>query len=207
VCDKLIQIYPEILEQVHSKESENIKYALGVWDAFLEFNEELVKGCGDNDEADVKRHARDLDKLAEVFVNKFKNVTSSNKDTPYMHCMIVDIPRMVLRHGCLMKYSAKGVERLHQLVKFVTLWRSNKHHDVVGAIITKALTTKGSASIQMPTRRNGKKQDAQNQFVKTGGKMSNVARRVMEETKEALKTDIAERNQEEREGDALKGNV
>jgi hypothetical protein len=207
VCDKLIQIYPEILEQVHSKESENMKYALGVWDAFLEFNEELVKGCDDNDEADVKRHAGELEKLAEVFVNKFKNVTSSNKVTPYMHCMMVDIPRMVLRHGCLMKYSAQGVERLHQWVKFVTLWRSNKHHDVVGATVIKALTTKGSAGIQMPPRRTGKKRDAQNQFVKTGGKMSKVARRVMEEAKETLKTAIAERKQEERESDALKGNV
>ena len=89
----------------------------------------------------MKRHARELEKLAEVFENKFKNVTSSNKVTPYMHCMMVDIPRMVLRHGSLMKYSAQGVERLHQWVKFVTLCRSNKHHDVVGAIVIKTLTT------------------------------------------------------------------
>jgi len=65
-------------------------------------------------------------------VNKFKNVVSSNKVTPYMHCMTVGIPRMVLRNDCLMKYSAQDVERLHQWVKFVTLWRANKHRDVVG---------------------------------------------------------------------------
>ena len=138
-------------------------------------------------------------------MNKFKNVTSSNKVTPYMHCMMVDIPRMVLRHGCLMKYSAQGVERLHQWVKFVTLWRSNKHHDVVGGTVIKALTIKGSAGIQMPPRRTGKKRDAQPHLFKTGGKMSKVARQVMEETKETLKTTIVERQQEERRDDALKG--
>jgi len=59
----------------------------------------------------------------------------------------------------------------------------------------------------MPSRRIGKKRDAQNQFVKTGGKMRKVARRVMERTKETLKTTIAERKQGEWKDDALKGNV
>ena len=107
---------------------------------------------------------------------------------------------MVLRHGSLMKYSAQGVERLHQWVKFVTLWRSNKHHDVVGATVIRSLTTKASAGIEMPPRRAGKKRNAQNQFVKTGGNMGKVARQEMEERKEELKKAIAERKQEDRVG-------
>ena len=78
----------------------------------------------------------------------------------------------------------------------------------MGATVIQSLTTKGSVGIQIQARRIGKKRDTQNQFVKTSGKMSKVARRVlMEEAKEALKTAIAERKQEEREGNALKRNV
>ena len=77
----------------------------------------------------------------------------------------------------------------------------------MGATVIKSLTTKSSVGIQMRASRIGKKRDAQNQFVKTGGKMSKVANRVMEGIKEALNTTIAERKQEERDDDTLKGNV
>ena len=196
VCDKLIQIYPEILDQVHIKDSDNMKTALAVWDAFLEFNDELVQGCDDDDQNDVERHAGKMQKLAETFVDVFKAASSSAKVTPYMHCMMVDIPRMILRHGSLMKFSAQGLERLHQWVKFITLWRSNKHHEDVGGTVMKGLTNKASAGVEMPPRRSGKKRDANNGFVKKGGNMSKVARAKMEEGKDVLMRAIAERKAE-----------
>ena len=82
MCEKLIQIYPEILDQVHIKDSDNMKTALAVWDAFLEFNDELVKGCDDDDKNDVERHANKMQNLTEIFVDAFKATSSSAKVTP-----------------------------------------------------------------------------------------------------------------------------
>jgi hypothetical protein len=73
-----------------------------------------VKGCDDDDQNDVERHARKMQKLVEIFVDVFKAALSSAKVTPYMHCMMVDIPRMILENGSLMKFSAQGLESLHQ---------------------------------------------------------------------------------------------
>jgi hypothetical protein len=92
-----------------------------------------------------------------------------------------------------MKFSAQGLERLHQWVKFITLWRSNKHHDAIGGTVMKGLTAKASAGVKMPPRRTGKKRDAENQFVKKGGNMSKVAREAMDEGKVVLMRAIAER--------------
>ena len=170
-----------------------MKSALAVWNAFLEFNDELVKGCDDDDKNDVERHSGEMQKLAENFVDAFKAASSSSKVTPYMHCMMVDIPRMILRHGSLMKFSAQGLERLIQWVKFITLWRSNKHHEDVGGTVMKGLTNKASAGVEMPPRRSGKKRDANNEFVKKGGNMSKVAREAMEGGKEVLMKGIADR--------------
>ena len=60
----------------------------------------------------------------------------------------------------------------------------------------KGLTNKAIAGVEMPPRRSGKKRDANNGFVKTGGNMSKVAREKMEEGKEVPMRAIAERKAE-----------
>ena len=95
-----------------------------------------------------------------------------------------------------MKFSAQGLERLHQCVKFITLWRSTKHHDAIGGAVLKGLAAKASAGFKMPPRRACKKKDAENQFVNKGGSMSKVAREAMDEGKVVLMRSIAERKAE-----------
>ena len=194
VCEKMLQIYPDVLDQVHSQNAENKKHMVAAWDAFLEWLDELHKGCDDDDKDDVERHAVKLKDLAEIFVNRFKKVASEEQVTPYMHCMMIDIPDQVRRHGGLLKYSAQGVERLHQWVKFIVMYRSNKHHDTIGKQVMQGLTVKG-ADKEMPARRQGqKRKEAQH-----GGHMSKKARQEMDHTKEGLQRAIALRKQEEQQ--------
>ena len=112
--EKLLDIYTEVLDQVHPKDSEIYVVNEDVWDSFWEFQGELVKGCDDEDANDVERNAETLQSLAETFVNNFSKASSGEKVTPYMHCIMVDVPRLVRRHGSLVKFSSQGVERLHQ---------------------------------------------------------------------------------------------
>ena len=55
VCDKIMQVYEEILDQVHAKGSANHLAGCVVWDAFWLFYEELVVNrCNDDDQAEMK---------------------------------------------------------------------------------------------------------------------------------------------------------
>ena len=130
------------------------------WDSFFTFNEKLVSGCNDNDPENIKRHSEELRQLAEDFVNKFKKTASSQKVPPYMHMMACDIPRMVLLHGSLTKYSSQGVERLHQWVKFITAYRSDRQHKNVATTVIRGITSKGSVETDMPGRRKRGRREA-----------------------------------------------
>ena len=171
---------------MYIKDSDTMKTALAAWDVFLESNDELAKGRGEYDKNDVGRHAGIMQTLADIFVDVFKSASSSAKVTPYMNCMMVDIQRMILRHGLLITFSAQGLERIHQWVNCITLWRSNKHREDVGGTVMKCLTNKASAGVEMPPCRSGKKKDANTGFVKKGENMSKVARETMEEGEEVL---------------------
>ena len=115
VCDKIMQVYEEILYQVHAQGSNNHLLGCAAWDAFWLFYEELV--VNDDDQASIDRHADKLQNLAEIFVDKFIDAATAEAVTPYMHTMLADIPRLVREHGSLVKFSSQGVERLHQWVK------------------------------------------------------------------------------------------
>ena len=186
VCDKLMEIYPEILLQAHPRTSENLQLAKDAWDAFFLFQEELVDGCNDDDPNEVAEHSRVLKELAEDFVKKYIRVSANKKVTPYMHIMMVDIPRMVLLHGSLVKYSSQGVERLHQYVKFITMYRSNRKHKDVSGKVAKDLALKTMTLADRPARRKGKKRTAEGGIVQRGGKMSTAARQQREERKTAI---------------------
>ena len=62
--------------------SDNMKASLAVCDAFLGFNEELVKGCDDESEEDVRRHAREIQKLAELFRKEVPSRLDASKGYP-----------------------------------------------------------------------------------------------------------------------------
>ena len=193
VCQKLMIIYPEVLAQVHDNQSdigkENGLFAEEVWDAFFLFNEEMVSGCDDNDPADIKRHSEKLRCLAEDFVNKYKRTASTKRVPPYMHAMTCDIPRMVLRHGSLTKYSSQGVERLHQWVKFITQYRSNRQHSKVAATVLRAISAKASVETEMPGRRTGAKR------AQPGGHMSKPDKEAKAQKTSNIKLAISAKSQ------------
>ena len=175
VCDKILEIYEEIIDMVHEKGSKNHLANGTVWDAFWLFYEELVVNkCNDDDRDDINRHADKLQELAEDFVDKFIAVATGVKVTPYMHTMLADIPRLVREHGSLVKFSSQGVERLHQLVKFITQHRSNRQNKDVAGTVVKGLTLKSS---QWQDQRKGKR----HAINPVGGHMSKAARTSKEE--------------------------
>ena len=198
VCNKLLDIYPEVLVQVHQRDSEIYTVNEDVWDSFWEFQAELVKGCDDNDADDVERHAATLQSLAETFVNNFIKASSSEKVTPYMHCIMVDVPRLVRRHGSLVKYSSQGVQRLHQWVKFVTQHRCNKRYEDTAKTCISYLTRKGSVNNTQEAHRTseqarGRKRRVENQFTKPGGNLSKKQRDQKEEAIERTEARIQEK--------------
>ena len=196
VCDKLMTIYEDVLDMVHEVGGQTHQECMKVWDAFFLFNEELVKGCRDQDPDDVERHAARLQSLAEAFVDHFRCVASGPKVTPYMHCMMADIPRLVREHGGLVKYSSQGVERLHQWIHFITQFRSNRHHDDVGGTVLRKISTKAAGQTTQPPQRQGVKRHADNAFTKTMGNVSKRARAEQEQRKDGIKSRI-EQGQEQ----------
>ena len=179
-----MQVYEEILDQVHAQGSNNHLLGCAAWDAFWLFYEELVVNrCDDGDQASIDGHADKLQNLAEIFVDKFIDAATAEAVTPYMHTMLADIPRLVREHGSLVKFSSQGVERLHQWVKFITQHRSNKQaKDVAGSVLG-GMTRK--ASRQAHERKHdqvaGRKRQAANAVVKPGGNMSKAARQFKDE--------------------------
>ena len=106
--------YEDILKQVHPRGSPNLEICMKVWELFILWNNEIANGCDDDDQDSRDKHAANLRQIAEEFIDAFLQVTSEHKVTVYMHILLVDIPRQVQRHGSLPKFSAQGVERLHQ---------------------------------------------------------------------------------------------
>ena len=144
-CDAIITLYEDLMGMVHVVESQNHRDAMECWETFIMYNEEVIHGCkDDNDPTCRQQHSQTLQKLANNFIMAYKKASGSSTCTPYMHVMQIDLPRMALRFGNLMKYSSQGVERLHQWVKFLAQFRSNRKAGQVEGTVIKQLTMQGN---------------------------------------------------------------
>ena len=81
------------------------------------FKEEVSLGCDDTSESSKREHAERLKLLAECLVCSFREMAGVKAVTPYMHIILTHIYDMVTRDGSLSKFSAQGVEALHQPIK------------------------------------------------------------------------------------------
>ena len=152
-----MNIFYEVLRMAHTQ-GDNLRDCEVVWEYLIDYQKELLAGClDDNDDAERKAHGDRLQHLAEVFVNAFKQVASAERVTPYMHVMLIDIPRQARQHGGLVKFCCQGVERLHQWVHFISQWRCNKHHDTTARTLLQKLTMQGDQDALKPKRSGVKK--------------------------------------------------
>ena len=193
-CDKMMNIFYEVLRMAHTQ-GDNLRDCEVVWEYLIDYQKELLAGCvDDNDDAERKAHGDRLQHLAEVFVNAFKQVASAERVTPYMHVMLIDIPRQARQHGGLVKFCCQGVERLHQWVHFISQWRCNKHHDTTARTLLQKLTMQGDQDALKPKRSGVKKKT-----IKKG--------RAKAEAEREMTRQLVARKREVRDGDPSQGQV
>ena len=98
-------------------EDEIKKQSRLVWELMILFKEVVNLGCDDASESSKREHATRLRLLADALVASIRELGGVQAVTPYMHIMTTHIYDMVMRHGSLSKFSAQGVEALHQPIK------------------------------------------------------------------------------------------
>lgn len=143
-CNTIMFNYEDIMKQVH-KPGPNMELCMKVWEMFINWNSEIADGCDDDDQDSRDQHAANLQQIAEEFIRAFVQVGAAEKVTVYMHILLVDIPRQVQRHGSLPKFSAQGVERLHQWMHFITEHRTNRHRRTLAGQVLKGLAMAGES--------------------------------------------------------------
>ncbi len=88
-----------------------------MWEFITLFKEEMNLGCDDTSESSKREHAKRLRLLADALVVSIGELGGVQDVTPSIHIMSTHIYDMVMRHGSLSKFSAQGVEALHQPIK------------------------------------------------------------------------------------------
>ena len=137
------------------------------------FKEEVALGCDDTSESSKREHAERLKLLAECLVASFRELGGVKAVTPYMHIMMAHIYDMVMRHGSLTKFSAQGVEALHQPIKKDA--NASNRQDTVQTVIKKVALRGYAQDVRGERKKKGKDN-------KAGGHKSKADRKLYENT-------------------------
>ena len=157
-CKKLLDVYDDIVKEIHQPGTPNHGKAMAVWETFLLFYIRLAEGCDDDDNPERRAaYSTELRHLAEDFQQAFFELAITKKATVYMHVIAVDLPLQAARWGSLMRWCSQSAERIHQWTHFFTGQRSNRgggtHGDKTCGTTIKRVTLKEKAIEEMPALR------------------------------------------------------
>jgi hypothetical protein len=167
-CMALLDNYEGLLTEAFAKDDPKLQDGLNVWEAIVEWNNEIGAGCDNDDDQLLKaQHADRLSMLGEQFRVKMLEVCPENRFTVYMHSIIVHIPTLANKYGSLVKLSSQGLEALHQWIKFTATSRSNRSaHDLAKTILTANTARNSTVVLGGNGRRGGTKRKRQHSTTK-----------------------------------------
>ncbi len=136
-CNKMLDLYESVLDETWVRIEGRIegyikKHSRHVWEYKIVFKE-VNLGCDNTSESSKRAHAERLKLLLECLVASFRELAGVKAVTPYMHILSTHIYDMVMRHGSLSKFSAQGVEALHQPIKKDA--NMSNHQDMVQTVL------------------------------------------------------------------------
>ncbi len=99
---------------------------------FFPLDEDIQKGCNDDNIDSVELHAQVVEVLSENMLKAFIEAgLAMDRVTVYMHIALAHLAEQIRRGGSLSKGSSQGGERLHQDMQDVTKNHTDKHADTV----------------------------------------------------------------------------
>jgi hypothetical protein len=110
--------------------SENIHTeALSVWEAFVLFNDAIMRGGDDTDHVAMEAHTQESDNIGAHFMTAYLEVGADSHVIVYMHTMPCHMGDLVRECGGFIKLCSQEAEVMHHMTKFFARKRSTRRGD------------------------------------------------------------------------------